>query len=122
MTRWTMSISAGGPQSVAAFMRSLDSLANLPRKARVMTRRVAGARIAFWDMGEEAMDKERAEGPQCHLVLGEQTLTRCKRQWESCFGGKGKGRRGHYIHNPSSSLTLHYITSSLGVKSFFFDE
>lgn len=74
MTRWTMNIWAGGLQSVAVFTRSHDSSASLPRKVRGMTRKAAEVRTAFWDMGEEAMDRVRVEGAQRHLALGEQTL------------------------------------------------
>ncbi len=79
------------------FMRSLDSSASPPRKARGMTRKAAAARTAFWDMGEETMDRGRVEGAQRPLALGERTLA-------SGFGGKGTGRRGHYIH----PITSHH--------------
>lgn len=76
MTRWTMNIWAGGLQSVAVFTRSHDSSASLPRKVRGMTRKAAEVRIVFWDMGEEATNRGRVVGPQRHLALGEQSLTR----------------------------------------------
>ncbi len=57
-------------------MRSLDSSASLPRKARGMTRKAAEALTAFWDMGEEALNRGRVEGAQCLLALGERTLNK----------------------------------------------
>lgn len=88
MTQWTMNIWAGGLQSVAAFMKSLDSLASRLQKVReMMMRKAVEVRTAFWDTGEEAMDRMREGRHPSPPAQGEKTLTNDLRKHESVFGG-----------------------------------